>query len=153
MLVHEVQHSKLAVLGGVVRLDHESAEAVFRVGWRSDPRPLGAVVQGTYAHLALADLWGRLADRAASPAAERAAARRAPRTTGPRSTTLFSSFWALVNSPGRAQSSWRACAAATSGSAPRAGRPSVRAAEHAERGDPADDAENAADRLTNGHFG
>ncbi|MBO8194993.1 hypothetical protein ITI46_25545 [Streptomyces oryzae] len=76
VLVHEVQHSKLAVLGGVVQLNSESAEAVYRVGWRSDPRPLGAVVQGTYAHLALADLWGRLARRASATPAERAAARR-----------------------------------------------------------------------------
>ena len=76
VLVHEVQHSKLAVLGGVVQLNHECATAVYRVGWRSDPRPLGAVIQGTYAHLALADLWGRLARRAAATPAEHAAARR-----------------------------------------------------------------------------
>ncbi|NSC23878.1 hypothetical protein FM076_23080, partial [Streptomyces albus subsp. chlorinus] len=79
VLVHEVQHSKLAVLGGVVHLDHGAdgqEAAVFRVGWRSDPRPLGAVVQGTYAHLALADLWDRLARRASATPAERAAARR-----------------------------------------------------------------------------
>jgi HEXXH motif-containing protein len=82
VLVHEVQHSKLAVLGDVVRLhqesagSEESAETVYRVGWRSDPRPLGAVIQGTYAHLALADLWARLARRASATPAERAAAHR-----------------------------------------------------------------------------
>ncbi|GAA2602787.1 aKG-HExxH-type peptide beta-hydroxylase [Streptomyces axinellae] len=75
VLVHEVQHSKLAVLGDVVRLHHEGDEAVFRVGWRADPRPLGAVLQGTYAHLALADLWDRLARRAGAGAGERMAAR------------------------------------------------------------------------------
>ncbi|MGY1437966.1 aKG-HExxH-type peptide beta-hydroxylase [Streptomyces reniochalinae] len=75
VLVHEVQHSKLAVLEGVVRLSRPGTEAVFQVGWRSDPRPLDAVLQGTYAHLALADLWDRLARRAAATPAERAAAR------------------------------------------------------------------------------
>jgi hypothetical protein len=106
VLVHEVQHSKLAVLCDLVPLHHtatgaaqaEGADwgaypggyagpasgagpgsrlaagaggaAVHRVGWRSDPRPVGAVLQGTYAHLALADLWRRLADRrGATPAA------------------------------------------------------------------------------------
>lgn len=76
VLVHEVQHSKLAVLGGAAHLHHQGAEAVYRIGWRSDPRPLGAVVQGTYAHLALADLWARLARRATATPAERAAALR-----------------------------------------------------------------------------
>ncbi|WP_326807530.1 MULTISPECIES: aKG-HExxH-type peptide beta-hydroxylase [unclassified Streptomyces] len=75
VLVHEVQHSKLAVLGDMVRLYHEGGEAVFRVGWRADPRPLGAVLQGTYAHLALADLWDRLARRAGAGTEERVAAK------------------------------------------------------------------------------
>ncbi|MEW2223182.1 HEXXH motif-containing putative peptide modification protein [Streptomyces sp. NPDC006990] len=152
VLVHEVQHSKLAVLGGVVRLDHESAEAVYRVGWRSDPRPLGAVVQGTYAHLALADLWGRLADRAASPAAERAAARR--RAADYRAQVDHALFLLLGSGQLTRQGT-----EFVEGMRRRherlgsPGGPAVRAAEHAERGDPAGNAENAADRLTNGHFG
>ncbi|CAM2981536.1 aKG-HExxH-type peptide beta-hydroxylase [Streptomyces albus] len=81
VLVHEVQHSKLAVLEGVAPLSHAPADGerapLYRVAWRSDPRPLGAVVQGTYAHLALADLWDRLARRdGAGPAAREAARRR-----------------------------------------------------------------------------
>jgi len=77
VLVHEVQHSKLAVLGDLTTLHHGDGEAVFRVPWRSDPRPLDAVLQGTYAHLALADLWHRLADRpGAAPAAREAARAR-----------------------------------------------------------------------------
>lgn len=77
VLVHEVQHSKLAVLSDLVPLHAPGGGAVHRVGWRSDPRPVEAVLQGTYAHLALADLWYRLARRpGASPAARTAARRR-----------------------------------------------------------------------------
>ncbi|MDJ1135262.1 aKG-HExxH-type peptide beta-hydroxylase [Streptomyces iconiensis] len=75
VLVHEVQHSKLAVLGDLVTLHHGDREAVYSVGWRTDPRPLGAMLQGAYAHLALADLWGRIAARDGVPARSRRTAR------------------------------------------------------------------------------
>ncbi|MET4924263.1 HEXXH motif-containing putative peptide modification protein [Streptomyces sp. PSRA5] len=77
VLVHELAHSKLAVLADLVALHHADGEAVHRVAWRADPRPLDGVLQGTYAHLALADLWSRVAERpGASPAARRAARTR-----------------------------------------------------------------------------
>ncbi|MFG3252970.1 aKG-HExxH-type peptide beta-hydroxylase [Streptomyces sp. NPDC048172] len=77
VLVHELQHSKLAVLTDLVAL-HEAGDApVHRVGWRPDRRPLVGVLQGTYAHLGLADLAYRLAERpGASPAARGAARAR-----------------------------------------------------------------------------
>ncbi|MFD3525601.1 aKG-HExxH-type peptide beta-hydroxylase [Streptomyces sp. NPDC058653] len=74
VLVHELAHSKLAVLADLVTLHHADGSAVHRVAWRKDPRPLDGVLQGTYAHLALADLWSRIAERpGAAPAARRAA--------------------------------------------------------------------------------
>ncbi|MEV0775775.1 HEXXH motif-containing putative peptide modification protein [Streptomyces sp. NPDC050428] len=77
VLVHELAHSKLAVLADLVALHHADGAAVHRVAWRADPRPLDGVLQGTYAHLALADLWARVADRpGAAPAARRAARTR-----------------------------------------------------------------------------
>ncbi|MEV4431532.1 HEXXH motif-containing putative peptide modification protein [Streptomyces sp. NPDC049555] len=63
VLVHETQHSKLAVLHDLAPLHRASAAARHRVPWRPDPRPLGGVLQGTYAHLALADFWARAARR------------------------------------------------------------------------------------------
>lgn len=60
ILVHEVQHSKLAVIGDLVPLHRADGTAAYRVGWRRGPRPLAAVLQGTYAHLAVADLWHRV---------------------------------------------------------------------------------------------
>lgn len=75
VLVHEVQHSKLAVLCDVTPLHHANGAAVHHVPWRADARPLDAVLQGTYAHLALADLWYRLNRRPAATPAARAIAR------------------------------------------------------------------------------
>ncbi|MEU6280469.1 HEXXH motif-containing putative peptide modification protein [Streptomyces sp. NPDC047028] len=57
-LVHETQHTKLASLHELVPL-HRAGGARYRVGWRTDPRPVPGVLQGVYAHLALTDLWGR----------------------------------------------------------------------------------------------
>ncbi|GAA2071641.1 hypothetical protein GCM10009801_23540 [Streptomyces albiaxialis] len=74
VLVHEIQHSKLAIVTDLVALYEGGDEPVHRVGWRPDPRPLAGVLQGTYAHLGLADLFHRLAARpGAAPAARRAA--------------------------------------------------------------------------------
>ncbi|RAJ71382.1 HEXXH motif-containing protein [Streptomyces sp. Amel2xB2] len=75
VLVHEVQHSKLAVLSDVAPLHHANGAALHGVPWRPDARPLDAVLQGTYAHLALADLWHRLTHRAGATPAARARAR------------------------------------------------------------------------------
>ncbi|EST29405.1 aKG-HExxH-type peptide beta-hydroxylase [Streptomyces niveus] len=77
VLVHELAHSKLAVLTDLVALHHADGSAVHHVPWRKDPRPLDGVLQGTYAHLALADLWSRVAERpGATPAARHVARAR-----------------------------------------------------------------------------
>ncbi|MDH2387232.1 HEXXH motif-containing putative peptide modification protein [Streptomyces sp. HNM0663] len=77
VLVHEVQHSKLAVISDAVPLLLPGGDAEHMVAWRADPRPLPAVLQGTYAHLALADLWRRLAGRrGATPGGRKAALAR-----------------------------------------------------------------------------
>ncbi|MEE1938811.1 HEXXH motif-containing putative peptide modification protein [Streptomyces sp. TRM 70361] len=75
VLVHELQHSKLAVLSDLVPFHEPGGGAVHRVPWRADPRPLGGVLQGTFAHLALTDLWHRLAERPGASPGARAAAR------------------------------------------------------------------------------
>ncbi|HEY0531303.1 MAG TPA: FxsB family cyclophane-forming radical SAM/SPASM peptide maturase [Actinoplanes sp.] len=63
MLVHEFQHTKLgAVLDLIDLVDERAAGDRLRVGWRPDPRPVPAALQGTYAHLAIADIWRRRAE-------------------------------------------------------------------------------------------
>ncbi|MEU1377306.1 HEXXH motif-containing putative peptide modification protein [Streptomyces triculaminicus] len=77
VLVHETQHGKLAVLHDLLPLHRAAPEAVHRVAWRTDPRPLAGVLQGTYAHLALADFWARAAaGRTGTPSARREARAR-----------------------------------------------------------------------------
>ncbi|MEU1403470.1 HEXXH motif-containing putative peptide modification protein [Streptomyces sp. NPDC005728] len=73
-LVHETHHTKLAALEGVVALCRPGSGAVHRVGWRPDPRPVPGVLQGAYAHLALADLWWRARSGGTLPAAWRSRA-------------------------------------------------------------------------------
>ncbi|MCC3771267.1 HEXXH motif-containing putative peptide modification protein, partial [Streptomyces sp. UNOC14_S4] len=75
VLVHETQHSKLAVLQDLLPLHRAGPHAAYRVAWRPDPRPLAGVLQGTYAHLALADFWGRFAGRPVLPPGARHDAR------------------------------------------------------------------------------
>ncbi|WP_433617244.1 FxsB family cyclophane-forming radical SAM/SPASM peptide maturase [Dactylosporangium sp. CA-139114] len=69
MLVHEFQHSKLGAILDLQDLTDPADRRTFAVGWRDDPRPLEGVLQGTYAHLAVADMWRARArrDRSAAP--------------------------------------------------------------------------------------
>ncbi|MFE9248187.1 aKG-HExxH-type peptide beta-hydroxylase [Streptomyces sp. NPDC007088] len=57
LLVHELQHAKLAALGELTPLHHASAAAVHFAPWRPDPRPFDGLLQGIYSHLALAGWW------------------------------------------------------------------------------------------------
>ncbi|MCT4354465.1 HEXXH motif domain-containing protein [Streptomyces sp. Je 1-79] len=66
-LVHEIHHSKLATLHELVPLYRQGRSVLHRVGWRPDARPIGGVLQGAYAHLALTDLWRRAATAQAVP--------------------------------------------------------------------------------------
>jgi uncharacterized protein len=72
LLVHEMQHVKLAVLINLCDLFDQEHGALFAVPWRPDPRPFEGLLHGTYAHLAVADLWRIRAGAAPhGPAADR----------------------------------------------------------------------------------
>ncbi|GAB2571519.1 hypothetical protein Aab01nite_04430 [Paractinoplanes abujensis] len=73
LLVHEFQHTKLgAVLDLIDLVPDDAGDDRLRVGWRPDPRPVEAALQGAYAHLAVADVWRRRAERAGDdPSRER----------------------------------------------------------------------------------
>lgn len=53
-LVHELQHTKLAVISEMVTLHRSGDEARYFAPWRTGPRPYDGLLQGAYAHLALA---------------------------------------------------------------------------------------------------
>ncbi|MFH9978639.1 aKG-HExxH-type peptide beta-hydroxylase [Streptomyces sp. NPDC017179] len=60
-LVHELQHCKLVALSEMVTLHQADRTARHFAPWRPDPRPYGGLLQGTYAHLGLADFFQRRA--------------------------------------------------------------------------------------------
>jgi HEXXH motif-containing protein len=73
-LLHEFQHTKLTALEHVVVLHHGDQRGRYRVRWRDDSRPLGAVLHGAYAHLGVAGYWDsalRLGDTYARDVARR----------------------------------------------------------------------------------
>ncbi|SCF39796.1 FxsB family cyclophane-forming radical SAM/SPASM peptide maturase [Micromonospora mirobrigensis] len=57
LLVHEWQHAKLGALLDLVDLVDPASPVLTRVAWRPDPRPAEGVLQGAYAHLAVAEVW------------------------------------------------------------------------------------------------
>ncbi|WP_338895388.1 FxsB family cyclophane-forming radical SAM/SPASM peptide maturase [Streptomyces sp. TG1A-60] len=57
LLIHEYQHVKLGAMLDMFDLLDGLDEGRHQVLWRPDPRPLDAIVQGAYAHLAVADVW------------------------------------------------------------------------------------------------
>nr|WP_237547475.1 HEXXH motif-containing putative peptide modification protein [Streptomyces sp. SID5476] len=57
LLVHEYQHVKLGAMLDMFDLLDGVDERRYRVLWRPDPRPLDAILQGAYAHHAVADVW------------------------------------------------------------------------------------------------
>lgn len=57
LLVHEWQHSKLGAVLDLYDLVEPGSPVRLPVGWRPDPRPAEAVLQGAYAHLAVAEVW------------------------------------------------------------------------------------------------
>lgn len=69
MVVHEFQHNILGALLDVCDLFDRRHEARLTVGWRADPRPVEGALQGTYAHLAVTDMWLRRAARPGAGAA------------------------------------------------------------------------------------
>lgn len=71
-LVHEGQHAKLGALLDLVDLFESSSNTYF-APWRDDPRPIGGLMQGTYAFLGIADTWRQLS---ADPSLEKVALRQ-----------------------------------------------------------------------------
>ncbi|MGC5054220.1 FxsB family cyclophane-forming radical SAM/SPASM peptide maturase [Micromonospora sp. DT48] len=57
LLVHEFQHVKLGAVLDVSQLYDPTYRKRLSVPWREDPRPLEGALQGTYAHMAIADIW------------------------------------------------------------------------------------------------
>ncbi|WP_422774306.1 FxsB family cyclophane-forming radical SAM/SPASM peptide maturase [Plantactinospora sp. WMMC1484] len=57
LLVHEFQHVKLGAVLDLTLLFDPAYPDRLRVPWRDTPRPLEGALQGTYAHLAVADVW------------------------------------------------------------------------------------------------
>mgnify|MGYP000026502857 CR=1 FL=1 len=57
LLIHETQHAKLSALVDLVDLVDPADTQLFHAPWRADPRPAGALLQGSYAHAAVAQFW------------------------------------------------------------------------------------------------
>ena len=57
LLLHEMQHVKLAALADQFDLVDRTDGRLFSVPWRPDPRSAHGLLHGTYAHLAVAELW------------------------------------------------------------------------------------------------
>ncbi|MFC5749877.1 HEXXH motif domain-containing protein [Actinomadura rugatobispora] len=56
-LAHEAQHAKLGALNDVVPLTLPDDGSRFYAPWRDDPRPVGGLLHGAYAHLGVAGYW------------------------------------------------------------------------------------------------
>jgi len=57
LLLHEFQHAKMGAVLDAYDLYDESDRRHFYAPWRDDPRPFEGLLQGTYAHIAVADFW------------------------------------------------------------------------------------------------
>ncbi|WP_438294980.1 FxsB family cyclophane-forming radical SAM/SPASM peptide maturase [Streptomyces sp. HUAS TT7] len=73
LIVHEFQHVKLAAVLDAVDLYDTADRNLYYAPWRDDPRPIGGLLQGTYAHIAVTDFW-RVRRRTAEGTSERGAA-------------------------------------------------------------------------------
>ncbi|WP_242904159.1 FxsB family cyclophane-forming radical SAM/SPASM peptide maturase [Actinomadura terrae] len=61
LLLHEFQHVKLGAVLDFADLYDRRDDRTYHAPWRADPRPLEGLLQGTYAHIAVADFWRRQA--------------------------------------------------------------------------------------------
>jgi uncharacterized protein len=57
LLIHEYQHVKLGAVLDMFDLYDPRDTHLYYAPWRDDPRPLEGLLQGTYAHVAVADFW------------------------------------------------------------------------------------------------
>jgi uncharacterized protein len=74
LMIHEFQHVKLGAILDLFELCDHSDRRLFYAPWRPDPRPLEALLQGTYAHIAVTDFWRVRRHYLSGPEAETAAA-------------------------------------------------------------------------------
>lgn len=58
-LCHEVQHAKLAAVIDIVALTRPDDGRRWYAPWRDDPRPVGGLLQGSYAFLGVSSFWRR----------------------------------------------------------------------------------------------
>jgi HEXXH motif-containing protein len=58
-LCHELQHAKVNALLDLVELCEPADRRLYYAPWRPDPRPLLALIHGTYAFLGVAEFWLR----------------------------------------------------------------------------------------------
>ncbi|MGH3281199.1 MAG: aKG-HExxH-type peptide beta-hydroxylase, partial [Trebonia sp.] len=57
LLLHEFQHVKLGAVLDLFDLCDPADTGRYFAPWREDPRPLGQLLQGSYAHIAVTDFW------------------------------------------------------------------------------------------------
>jgi hypothetical protein len=62
MIIHEFQHSRLSALEHLVPLSRPDPPERFYAPWRDDPRPVGGLLQGMYAHFGMTLHWRALAN-------------------------------------------------------------------------------------------
>ncbi|HTU75327.1 MAG TPA: FxsB family cyclophane-forming radical SAM/SPASM peptide maturase [Trebonia sp.] len=74
LLLHEFQHVKLGAVLDLFDLYDRNDARLFYAPWKDAPRPLEALLQGTYAHIAVTEYW-RARSRRPAPQAQEAAAR------------------------------------------------------------------------------
>jgi uncharacterized protein len=72
LLIHEVQHMTLSGVLDLVDLYRKGGEARHHAPWRLDPRPIGPLLQGTFAHLGVTDFWRAHRIRESGEARQRA---------------------------------------------------------------------------------
>ncbi len=73
LMIHEFQHVKLGAILDIMDLCDHSDKRLFFAPWRPDPRPLEALLQGTYAHIAVTDFWRSRRQYLSGPEAHAAA--------------------------------------------------------------------------------
>jgi hypothetical protein len=56
-LMHEFQHAKLCAVVDLEPLYDRDAKNLFYAPWRPDPRPVGPLLHGIFAHMAVAEFW------------------------------------------------------------------------------------------------
>ncbi|MEV0235081.1 FxsB family cyclophane-forming radical SAM/SPASM peptide maturase [Nonomuraea sp. NPDC050786] len=57
LLIHEYQHVKLGAVLDLFDLFGKDDTRLYHAPWRTDPRPLEGLFQGTYAHIGVTDFW------------------------------------------------------------------------------------------------